>query len=100
MTAISKSIKIEYCRSFGRTNLQKHTERIIGMSRLSELYKQAESLNEEIPAELARKIRVYAEIMQIIGKYHAAAVNDYGRAYAERKRVWGESILKTEGTGM
>lgn len=75
-------------------------ERIIGMNKLSELYKQAESLNEEIPAELARKIRIYAEIMQVIGKYHAAAVNDYGRAYAERKRVWGESILKTEGTGM
>ena len=69
------------------------------MSKLSDLYKEAESLNEEIPAELAKKIRVYAKIMQVIGKYHAAAVNDYGKAYADRKRVWGESIIGTSGTG-
>ena len=67
------------------------------MSKLSELYKQAESLNEEIPAELAKKIRVYAEIMQHIGRMHAAAVNDYGMAYSKRKLAYAEAISNSTG---
>jgi len=70
------------------------------MSKLGELYKQAESLNEELPAELAKKIRVYAEIMQVIGKYHASAVNDYGQAYSARKLAHAEAIENAEGTGV
>ena len=70
------------------------------MSKLSELYAQAEQLNEEIPAELAKKIRIYAEIMQHIGKYHAAAVNDYGQAYSSRKLAYAQAIQDTEGTGI
>lgn len=67
------------------------------MSKLSELYNQAEQLNEEIPGELARKIRVYAEIMQVIGRLHAAAVNDYGHAYSKRKMAYAESIAGSTG---
>lgn len=70
------------------------------MSKLSELYKQAETLNEEIPSELAKKIRVYAEIMQIIGRLHASAVNDYGLAYSKRKLAYAEAINQTKGTGI
>lgn len=70
------------------------------MKRLNELYAQAESLSEEIPGELARKIRVYAEIMQIIGKMHAQAVNDYGHAYSKRKLQYAQAIINTEGTGI
>lgn len=65
--------------------------------KLKQLYKQAESLNEEIPGELARKIRVYAEIMQNIGRMHAAAVNDYGMAYSKRKLAYADAIANSTG---
>lgn len=70
------------------------------MSKLSELYAQAESLNEEMPGELAKKIRVYAEIMQVIGRHHAKAVNDYGQAYSSRKLAYAQAIQDTQGTGI
>lgn len=98
--AIQRFTKKEICRFIGKKNLKNYTEVVTGMSKLSELYKQAESLNDEIPAELAKKIRVYSEIMQVIGKYHAAAVNDYGEAYAKRKLIYAETIIHTEGTGL
>ena len=98
--AIQRFTKKEICRFIGKKNLKNYMEVVTGMSKLSELYKQAESLNDEIPAELAKKIRVYSEIMQVIGKCHAAAVNDYGEAYAKRKLIYAETIIHTEGTGL
>lgn len=70
------------------------------MSKLAELYNEAEQLNDELPAELAKKIRVYAEIMQHIGKHHAAAVNEYGQNYSARKLAYAQAIQETEGTGI
>ncbi|GGB43455.1 hypothetical protein GCM10011409_21330 [Lentibacillus populi] len=70
------------------------------MSKLTELYKQAETLNDEIPGELAKKIRVYAEIMQVLGRYHAAAINDYGQAYSARKMAFAQAVIDTPGTGV
>lgn len=67
------------------------------MKKLEDLYAQAEQLNEEIPGELAKKIHVYAEIMQIIGRLHASAVNDYGQAYSARKLAYAEAIIGTSG---
>jgi hypothetical protein len=70
------------------------------MSELSNLYARAESLNEEIPSELAKKISIYAEIQQITGKMHASAVNAYGLAYSKRKLAYAQAIQDTEGTGI
>lgn len=66
--------------------------------KLDRIYREIESLSDEIPAQLSRKITLYSQALMIIGRYHAAAVRDHGRAYAERKRVWGQAILDAEGT--
>ncbi len=70
------------------------------MSKLDALYTEINTLSEEIPAELARKIRLYAEVMQWIGKYHARATMAYGQAYAERKHVYAQALVNTPGTGV
>lgn len=66
--------------------------------KLDKIYREIEGLSDEIPAQLSRKITLYSQTLLIIGRYHAQAVRDHGLAYANRKRVWGETILNTEGT--
>lgn len=66
--------------------------------RLKRLYAEIESLSDEIPQQKSRKIYLLGQVLQIIGKFHADAVRAHGRAYAERKRIWGETITGTEGT--
>src|SRR5690606_35192935 len=66
--------------------------------RLKKLYAEIESLRDDIPAQKSRKIHSLGQVLQIIGKFHADAVRAHGRAYAERKRIGGESIASHEGT--
>jgi|SRR5690554_1482932 len=66
--------------------------------RLKKLYAEIESLRDDIPAQKSRKIYLLGQVLQIIGKFHADAVRSHGRAYAERKRVWGEAITGHSGT--
>ena len=66
--------------------------------RLKRLYGEIESLSDEIPQQKSRKIYLLGQVLQIIGKFHADAVRAHGRAYAERKRIWGETIAGVGGT--
>lgn len=66
--------------------------------RLKRLYNEIESLSDTIPAQKSRKIFLLGQVLQIIGKFHADAVRAHGRAYAERKRIWGETITSADGT--
>lgn len=66
--------------------------------KLKAIYAEIEGLNDERPADLSRKVTLYSQLLQRYGMYHAAAVRDHGRAYAERKRIWGETIINTSGT--
>ena len=68
--------------------------------KLKNLYAQINKLNDDLPAELAKKIQLYAEVMQWIGKYHAQATFIYGKAYAERKHVYAQALVNTPGTGV
>lgn len=68
------------------------------MSKLNEIYEAIEQLNDEIPAQLSKKITLYSQALMLIGRYHAAAVNAHGIAYANRKKVWGQAILDSKGT--
>jgi len=70
------------------------------LDRLKRYYAEIESLNEEIPGQLTRKITLYTLALLEIGKFHAEAVNEYGRAYAMRKAKWGEIAMATEGSGV
>jgi hypothetical protein len=66
--------------------------------KLKRIYNEADALSHEIPAELSKKITLYTRALLIVGRYHADAVRAHGKAYAERKRVWGETILSSSGT--
>ena len=66
--------------------------------RLTRLYNQINTLSDEIPSEKSKKIYLLGQVLQLIGKAHAEAVREHGRAYAERKRIWGEAITSVEGT--
>src|SRR5699024_1406037 len=68
--------------------------------KLKPLYEKINNLNEEIPSQLAKKIQLYAEVMQWIGKYHDEATFVYGKAYAERKNVYAQALVNTPGTGV
>lgn len=68
--------------------------------KLKELYTQINNLSEDLPADLSKKIYLYAEVLQWLGKYHAEATFDYGKAYADRKHVYAKALVNTTGTGV
>jgi len=70
------------------------------IEKLKELYADVDKLNEEIPSELSKKIFLYAQILQLVGKYHADSTREYKKAYSERKRSWGDAIVSGKGTGV
>lgn len=68
-------------------------------SRLDQLYKTASQFNEEIPADLAKKIVIYTRILQEIGIYIARQNYHYRSLEAERKQIYASAILEAVGTG-
>src|SRR5690625_334931 len=70
------------------------------MEQLKKYYAEINKLNDEIPAELSRKITLYSLSLQRIGNFHAQAIMDHGIKYAERKGLWGRVMHDTPGTGI
>lgn len=70
------------------------------MNKLESLYKQINQLNDEIPSQLSKKIFLYSQVLQYVGKYHSEAILDHGKAYADRKGTWGKTMHDTPGTGI
>lgn len=68
------------------------------MEKLKQIYSEINSLSDEIPGQLAKKITLYGKALERIGKLHSQAVLDYGKAYAQRKNLWGTAILNAQGT--
>lgn len=68
------------------------------LKRLKEIYKEIETLNPEIPVDLNKIIRLYSQAQMLIGYMDADCLYEYGRYYAERKRVYAETILNSNGT--
>lgn len=54
---------------------------------LKQLYKQANALNEELPAELIKKLSLYGAILRITGKLHADSLKEWKLAEAKRKET-------------
>lgn len=69
------------------------------IDKLKKIYGEIDTLNDEIPSELSRKIFLYSQALQWIGRFHADATREHGKAYAERKRAWGDAMENTHGTG-
>ncbi|MFP3393278.1 hypothetical protein [Brevibacillus sp. SIMBA_040] len=70
------------------------------LDRLKLYYSEINTLNDEIPAQVTRKIYLYSLALLEIGRFHAEAVNEYGRLYAERKGRWGQIAATTVGSGV
>jgi hypothetical protein len=54
---------------------------------LKQLYAQANLLNEELPADLIKKLSIYGSILRITGKLHADSLKDWKLAEAKRKET-------------
>lgn len=57
------------------------------LKRLKELYKRADALNEEFPAQLMDKLSIYGQILEILGGMWAAATKDWKLAEAKRRET-------------
>jgi hypothetical protein len=69
------------------------------VKRLSELYKQANQLNEEFPKELIEKLSIYGQILEIIGGLWSEAHSEWKLAEAKRKdTIASVYTLDPEGT--
>lgn len=59
------------------------------------LSKMADRLDEDNPAQLLDKLRIYGQMLDVVKDLATAAKNDYKRAYAERKRAYAEYYLRS-----
>ncbi|PKR86113.1 hypothetical protein [Heyndrickxia camelliae] len=55
--------------------------------KLSQLYKKANSLNEDLPKELMDKLSLYGQVLEIIGGLHAESVGVWKIAEAKRREI-------------
>jgi hypothetical protein len=55
--------------------------------KLTGLYKQASSLNEDFPAQLMNKLSIYGQILEILGGLHAESVGQWKLAEANRRET-------------
>jgi hypothetical protein len=69
------------------------------LAKLTELYKKAASLNEELPKELMDKLSIYGQILEILGRMWAEATKDWKLAEATRRETIATVYsLDPEGT--
>ena len=69
------------------------------IAKLTELYKQAASLDEELPKELMDKLSIYGQILELLGGMWAAATKDWKLAEAKRRETIATVYsLNPEGT--
>lgn len=55
--------------------------------KLSQLYKKASSLNEDLPKELMDKLSVYGQILELIGGLHADSLGEWKLKEAARRET-------------
>lgn len=74
--------------------------------RLAELYKKANTLNEEFPKQLIDKLSIYGQILELLGGLHADAIGDWKLAEAKRREtiasamVYGAEMAADDGEPM
>lgn len=55
--------------------------------KLKELYNKANSLNEELPADIVRKLSLYGKILELLGGFHAMSLKSWKLAEATRRET-------------
>lgn len=62
-------------------------------NKLAQLYKKANSLNEDIPIDLMNKLSLYGQVLEIIGGLHSESVKAWKLAEAKRREVIASAIV-------
>jgi hypothetical protein len=57
------------------------------VEKLTDLYKKASTLNEDLPKELIDKLSIYGQILELLGGLHAEAVGDWRLKEAIRRET-------------
>jgi hypothetical protein len=63
--------------------------------KLSQLYKKASVLDENLPAQLMDKLSIYGQILELLGGFHAQSVEAWKLAEATRR----ETIASAQAYG-
>ena len=66
--------------------------------RLTQLYKEAAELEEENPLQLMQKLSKYGQILELIGGFHAQALNEWKLAEAIRRETIASAYSYSDGT--
>lgn len=61
--------------------------------KLSMLYKQANSLNEDLPGDIIKKLSLYGKILELLGGFHAQAVKEWKLAEATRRETLASAFV-------
>jgi len=62
------------------------------MDKLSALYKQANSLNDELPGDIVKKLSLYGKILELLGGFHAVSVKNWKLAEATRRETMASAF--------
>ena len=69
------------------------------IAKLTNLYKKADALDEELPAQLMQKLSIYGQILELLGGLWAAATKDWKLAEAKRREaIASHYALNPNGT--
>lgn len=63
------------------------SERLTPEQQLSILYKQVNGLSDELPGDVLKKLKLYAEILTWTGKLHASSLKSWKLSEAKRKET-------------
>lgn len=66
--------------------------------KMADYYQQLEALSEDIPKELATKMKVMARLLGLIGEYWAEAQGELGKVRAQRKYAFAVAKGEIGGT--
>jgi hypothetical protein len=63
------------------------SERLTPEQQLGVLYKQVNTLNDDLPGDVLKKLKLYAEILTWTGKLHSESLKEWKLAKAKRKET-------------
>ena len=73
-------------------------ENVKQIEKLTELYRQATELDEELLGDLIKKLSYYGKILELLGGIHAAALTDWKLAESNRREAIATTFENFDGS--
>lgn len=70
----------------------------MNLDKLKSLYSQANSLNEDLPGDVMKKLSLYGQILEILGGFHANSVRAWKLAEAHRREAIASAYSYSDGS--